>query len=145
MDLADDIAYSTYDIEDAFKADFLSPLAVIAVEDSIIQQIVDKLKKDNISCTVAKCRTILVGLFASIWTETVTDQKQFGIDTSDFEKKTLKNILKTYSTSRDFAQNGYLRTAFTSYLVNEFINGIQIQKITTILYYQQLSLKKIHN
>jgi dGTPase len=30
MDLADDIAYSTYDLEDAFKAQFLSPLRMAA-------------------------------------------------------------------------------------------------------------------
>ena len=30
MDIADDIAYSTYDLEDAFKAEFLCPLGILA-------------------------------------------------------------------------------------------------------------------
>jgi dGTP triphosphohydrolase len=30
MDIADDIAYSTYDIEDAFKAEFLCPLGILS-------------------------------------------------------------------------------------------------------------------
>jgi len=29
MDFADDIAYSTYDLEDAFKAEFLCPLGML--------------------------------------------------------------------------------------------------------------------
>ncbi len=30
MDVADDIAYSTYDLEDTFKAGFLNPLDLVA-------------------------------------------------------------------------------------------------------------------
>ena len=33
MDVADDIAYSTYDIEDAFAAGFLTPISILAVAD----------------------------------------------------------------------------------------------------------------
>jgi dGTPase len=128
MDLADDIAYSTHDIEDAFKAGFLSPLSVIAAEDSILQQIVDKLKKDGISCSVVQCRTKLVELFAPIWSDTVNNQKEIRKNDKDFERKTLQNILQTYSTSQEHAQDGYMRTAFTSYLVNDFINGISTQR-----------------
>lgn len=37
MDLADDIAYSTYDLEDAFKAGFLTPLDILTTSDEILK------------------------------------------------------------------------------------------------------------
>jgi dGTP triphosphohydrolase len=33
MDLADDIAYSTYDLEDAFKNGFLSPISMMSLDN----------------------------------------------------------------------------------------------------------------
>lgn len=35
MDIADDIAYSTYDLEDIFKAGFLTPLDLLALDEDI--------------------------------------------------------------------------------------------------------------
>jgi dGTPase len=43
MDLADDIAYSTYDLEDAFKAGFLSPLGWRQLQQTKRQQLPMKL------------------------------------------------------------------------------------------------------
>ena len=52
MDIADDIAYSTYDVEDALKAEFLTPLDIIAADPSIFNEICKKLKeKDGIDIT----------------------------------------------------------------------------------------------
>ena len=45
MDIADDIAYSTYDLEDAFKGGFLSPLSIIAMPDDAKSNIVGEVKK----------------------------------------------------------------------------------------------------
>jgi dGTPase len=41
MDLADDIAYSTYDLEDAFKAGFLSPISMAAANDKLKARIAE--------------------------------------------------------------------------------------------------------
>jgi len=45
MDLADDIAYSTYDLEDAFKAGFLSPLSMAAADNGLKQRIANVVNK----------------------------------------------------------------------------------------------------
>ncbi len=39
MDIADDISYSTYDLEDAFKAEFLSPIGILASEPEFINRV----------------------------------------------------------------------------------------------------------
>ena len=36
MDLADDIAYSTYDLEDILKAGFESPLDILSAKDDFV-------------------------------------------------------------------------------------------------------------
>jgi dGTP triphosphohydrolase len=45
MDIADDIAYSTYDLEDAFKAGFLTPISMAAEDNSVKQKIADVVNK----------------------------------------------------------------------------------------------------
>jgi dGTPase len=50
MDLADDIAYSTYDLEDAFKAEFLSPIGMAAAtadeKSEIVAEINEKISEE---------------------------------------------------------------------------------------------------
>ncbi|MBV1889151.1 MAG: dNTP triphosphohydrolase [Proteobacteria bacterium] len=43
MDVADDIAYSTYDLEDALKAGFLTPLNILSLPDHIYTEIVSEI------------------------------------------------------------------------------------------------------
>lgn len=45
MDLSDDIAYSTYDLEDAFKAGFLKPLDLLSADESTLADIAERVEK----------------------------------------------------------------------------------------------------
>ncbi|HEY8119273.1 MAG TPA: dNTP triphosphohydrolase, partial [Methylophilaceae bacterium] len=47
MDVADDIAYSTYDLEDALKAGFISPMEILAdaANRPLMEKVVDELNK----------------------------------------------------------------------------------------------------
>ncbi|MFT9092254.1 MAG: dGTP triphosphohydrolase, partial [Gluconacetobacter sp.] len=45
MDIADDIAYSTYDLEDCFKAGLLDPIKVFSSPDHIFRKLSEKLSK----------------------------------------------------------------------------------------------------
>ena len=46
MDVADDIAYSTYDLEDALKAGFISPLIMLSYEAEFKQRIINKVNDE---------------------------------------------------------------------------------------------------
>lgn len=131
MDLADDIAYSTYDLEDAFKAGFLTPYDIVAADDRIYEDIVVKLKKAGIEdATVDKCRSTLVGVFQNVWEPSVNKQKELSVEelTDDqYRVQTIHNFLNSYKLSQDMAANGYMRTKLTSGIVNMFINGIKIK------------------
>lgn len=45
MDVSDDIAYSTYDLEDAFKAGFLSPLDLLGAGEDVYTELYEKVNK----------------------------------------------------------------------------------------------------
>lgn len=126
MDIADDIAYSVYDIEDAFKAGFLTPCEIMSENDSIFNQISDKLKADGSDISGDECRLELIRLFANMWTDFVEQQKNIPNNDENFDMKTINNYLNFYKFSKQLASNGYYRTAFTSKLVNFFINGVKV-------------------
>jgi len=46
MDLADDIAYSTYDLEDSLKAGFLTPAEILASSNTLLQAVAKKVTKE---------------------------------------------------------------------------------------------------
>jgi dGTPase len=113
MDLADDIAYSTYDIEDAFKAGFISPLSVISLKDDTISLLYNALDQ---KIEHQEIKDILFWAFGGFVVEDEKNQSEF----SEFTTK----IAQCYSSSNDIAQDGFLRCEFTSSLVNIFINNI---------------------
>src|SRR5690606_26176003 len=45
MDIADDIAYSTYDIEDAFKAGLLDPLSSMFPYERVVEAVAEEVSK----------------------------------------------------------------------------------------------------
>jgi dGTP triphosphohydrolase len=50
MDLADDIAYSTYDLEDCLKAGFLTPADILSSRNELLLRVATKVsKKTNTS------------------------------------------------------------------------------------------------
>lgn len=132
MDLADDIAYSTYDLEDAFKAGFLTPYDVVAASEKVYEEIVDKLKKANIcdNITVKDCRTTLIGVFDQVWKTAIDKQRTLSpesLGADEYYLQTIENILNSYKLSKNMASNGYMRTELTSGIVNMFINGIRVE------------------
>lgn len=127
MDIADDIAYSTYDLEDAFKAGFLTPYKMMSADDSIYEQISQKLKKDGISASIPDCRTSVIKLFSYVWKDQIDGQIKIKPSDKEYASKTITNFLNSYVYSENFASDGYLRNKFSSYLVSRFIDGIFIE------------------
>jgi dGTPase len=134
MDIADDIAYSTYDLEDAFKSGFLTPLDMIAAPDDLVEKITaevlvrinkqykDKNDKER-AFTEENTRTLLISLFTDI----LARSQEF------LDDEVLGNIGKiagittgVATQSNELATNGYYRTDFTSFLVGRFVRKIEV-------------------
>ena len=133
MDLADDIAYSTYDLEDAFKAGFTSPLEMLSASDALLEKVaaeVDKaLKKNPLSrgkgskvrlFTSDDVLRVLSGLFSEM----------IGIDPGQFhgDQEVFRTVTKIFNRSQSFVSSGYARTRLTSHLVGTFIQSVSVKR-----------------
>ncbi len=114
MDLADDIAYSTYDLEDAFKVGFLTPLEILSISDELLRQITKEIKK-KIDIDDEEVGSILLHIFGKVLPKEGADPQ---------------SLIQAYVGSKDLAKDGRLRTGFTSDLINKFINGIEFNENT---------------
>lgn len=123
MDIADDIAYSTYDLEDAFKAGFLNPLKLVSFRDDFYEQIAQEIQADLQSEYSAKKYDQETLKFAA--SDVVLTISQAFSQIFDVEGSVPFDVAgKANYRAEELAQNGYLRTDFTSDLVDMFINGI---------------------
>lgn len=136
MDVADDIAYSTYDLEDAFKADFLNPISILGMPEpvraKVIKTVNERLEKyykhlspkqrmfgeDDLIRTLL---TIFQELYQS-GAEVVANPgklNDFGVAFVAADR--------TFAGSDELVNNGYARAKLTSDLVGSFIGGIEVE------------------
>ena len=114
MDIADDIAYSTYDLEDAFKVGFLSPLRILELStssDEIASKIANELSDKGFSIDSDGVVRELLDLFSSVF------------DRQSIERELV--VIESYKRSRNL-RDGHYRTALTSKLVDIFISGVRV-------------------
>lgn len=124
MDLADDIAYSTYDLEDALKAGFVSPTGMISAtsDKTIIESLVKKVKIP---------REQFMEIIIELWIGHIFTWERESLDISPDEFKrpeTLALLVAHFDrVARNLSNEGDLRTKFTSELVGEYIDGINVE------------------
>ena len=153
MDVADDIAYSTYDLEDNFKAGFLQPLDLFDVSDEIEKKVAATTQKrivesfPDLSASEQAFGTddMLIILFEIFKNPlfTVGPNETEIIRRRSMLEEAKKMILSVYSTEvgKRMASDGYERVKFTSRLVQEFIQGIEVIPHSTFPQLHQVRLK----
>ena len=112
MDVADDIAYSTYDTEDAFKGGFLNPLAMLSAESKLLESIVAKLPND-MRMTTGDVQQILY--------EILSPHLQAQADADP-----LINAANIYQQAQSLCDDATRRTALTGQLVDEFVQHVKV-------------------
>ncbi|MCX7044604.1 MAG: dNTP triphosphohydrolase [Candidatus Sumerlaeota bacterium] len=131
MDIADDIAYATYDLEDALKAEFLSPLSILTSldDDVLIKRIADKVGealgiRGYSSDRVGK---IIHEIFGAIFEEPVLEFLNGAAHSNAEETKAWLKLLavSVYQTSHKLCASGYRRASFVSELIDNYVNGIE--------------------
>ena len=119
MDLADDIAYSTYDLEDAMKAGFSHPLAIRAAllnDPELVTRIFKKVREAVHDATEKEVFKTLELRF---------DLGALPAANRDFVPPNALGVFDlTYS--KLIASQGYLRAGFTSSLVGGYLKGVTI-------------------
>lgn len=119
MDLADDIAYSTYDIEDAFKAGLLNPLDLLYPENRILEDVARRVARElDTGFDVSNARDVIDEIF-------------FGAPSvapgEDWARWYRDQLGLSYSIAKTYAFSGFHRTALTSSLVNAAIQAVDIE------------------
>ncbi|QWU99880.1 dGTP triphosphohydrolase [Francisella salimarina] len=106
MDVADDIAYSTYDVEDALKGGFIDPLSMASIDNKLLDKIYNAMP-NNLEIAKDEIQNILKDIFS--------DYIDFDADSTEI-----------YRISKNIANNSLLRTKLTSKLVNSCIQNIEL-------------------
>jgi dGTPase len=126
MDIADDIAYSTYDLEDSFKAGFLTPTAMLTADESLLDRVAKKVSAEtgNRKFGFGDVMAIFLEMFDSF-----IQVFEFPGEVHDEEVRKSVKILESLQVSQQLeslATDGHIRTQFTSSLVGEFINSVDV-------------------
>ena len=119
MDLADDIAYSTSDLEDALKSRLLSPLSIVSIEGAVLERISLRVSHDvGAHVTSKEVVEVLDGLFYMVSERFA----KLGREAPHFSD----SLRAATRSSELHAGVGHFRTIFLSELVNRFIGSITI-------------------
>lgn len=128
MDIADDIAYSTYDLDDALKSGLIRILDIISLDDSALTEITRKTNKAISGSIGQKVEPgdVWEALISILESQGVLDElkdRQTDESISDLALK-LGALLRT---EIDIGTQAYHRNQLTSHLVGEFIQAVQVR------------------
>jgi dGTPase len=121
MDIADDIAYSTYDLEDSLKAGFLTPVEILSSDDELLARVAKKVS-DATEREVTT--TDILDVLWEIFDDISPENGDHSIEEAN--PRALYNAIHVYRASKTAAGNAYHRTAFTSDLVGDFVNAVEL-------------------
>lgn len=149
MDLADDIAYSTYDLEDALKAGFYSPIEMLAASDEMLTSVAGKVAKETgVELSNKEVWNVIFGVFSAVLrdeaerlgrvllnelgvSENIDPSSifeegkggQLSVDQSGAAMARLS--AEIFKISRSVANEATKRTCLTSGLIDRFVNCIE--------------------
>jgi dGTPase len=158
MDIADDIAYSTYDLEDNFKAGLLTPMGLFALDDEIYDSVAKTICKrgkeqygeEQYGKEIARIGEIN-GDFIKKVLYLIFENRLFEVDSWNIDVVRARDMgwsaklsliaARVQALSHKLACNGYHRVKFTSALVQDFLSDIEVVPDTQYHQLYQIRLK----
>ena len=141
MDIADDIAYSTYDLEDGLKAGFYHPSTLLTYPKSVYEKVAQKVskaidKKFTAQMVIDTLQRIFEDVFSidyrndEDWINVSlegSDDEYYAISEKAINISLLNFINRINTLSHLTAKNGALRREITSKLVNTAIESVELK------------------
>jgi dGTPase len=125
MDVADDIAYSTYDFEDAMKAGFRTPLDLIAPDAELMSRVIERTNQNLPSAQPTNTTEASEVLKELVGYSGLYDRVPAGDDPQTAaEQATMAQVYR--QAARVISEQNYLRTRFTSRLIGKFVNSVKV-------------------
>jgi dGTPase len=123
MDLADDIAYSVYDLEDCLKVGILTPAEILVSEDGLLRVVAEAVSKQlGYDVKASDVLYVFLDIFAALLNDDRIEQEK---DERERER-VLRSFTEVYISSKSLAEDGYSRTRLSSELVHNFITGVEL-------------------
>lgn len=134
MDIADDIAYSTYDLEDIFKSGIHGPLDLFSFPEPIYDAVVETINKriekqykdEPTRISVSDVRDVLYEVFSEVFAIGSDEQGVIRNRKIESGRRKMYSAMAAKKLSSLYAGNGYHRTQFTSKLVQLFLDGVEV-------------------
>jgi dGTPase len=136
MDIADDITYSTYDLEDAFKAGFISPLDMLIQNRDFYTSIskeVSKIMGYEVSYDdIINVLSDLIKFMFKLPSDYIDDMHK--LRQEDMTKEEYMFLGQQYANKYNqiIIKNGYARTDFSSQLIKASIDKIKFVPVEDI-------------
>lgn len=130
MDIADDIAYSTYDLDDALKSGLIRILDIISLDDSALKEIARKTNDaigEKIQREVSPT-DVWAALLGILESQKVFEPLIEGNDSKDISDLALK-LGAMRRSEIDLGTQAYERNQLTSHLVGEFIRAVEVREV----------------
>lgn len=126
MDIADDIAYCNYDLEDSFKANFLTPIDLLYPNEELLERVVESVNsRTSLNLSADQISEVLISLFGEILQSTEEIGK-IRVNKKNRDDLIYFHVGNAYKSSKNIASNGAFRTQFTSRLVGKFIRNVSV-------------------
>lgn len=129
MDIADDIAYSAYDLEDTMEAGIVTPFDFISVEDEILRRITEDVSRqfskrgDGRPITPQVVLEQLAKVFGIILTDADTENPY---DLSNWTHRAVF-VGRSHNEAMLHAHNPLIRRQFLETLIEGHINAIDVE------------------
>ena len=151
MDIADDIAYSTFDLEDVFKSGFFNPFDILTASTKFYDEAalnVTHSMRSNDYDVFDYTRNDILYILSDVFKGLFDLDALEGVEELNKRELTAEEFIFlgsqfAYKVSKMLASNGFVRSRFMSKLINDSVQSIEFDPNDDIPALSKVRLKKV--